>query len=187
MIVLENGKNVFPEEIEEYLESIEQIAESVVVGRPSKDKDSIILTAIIYPDFSRFPEDATAEEIAAKLKDEINRMNKRLVGYKQIRAIEVRSTEFEKTTTKKLSGIWFIDICFHKAWQAPRRGTCQAFPLHQRRKYTQEILNQTLPKSDFTVFARHFTAARNRMQKIIPHRTHHRSAVKTSARLKMQI
>lgn len=102
VIVLENGKNVFPEEIEEYLESIEQIAESVVVGRPSKDKDSIILTAIIYPDFSRFPEDATAEEIAAKLKDEINRMNKRLVGYKQIRAIEVRSKEFEKTTTKKI-------------------------------------------------------------------------------------
>ena len=102
VIVLENGKNVFPEEIEEYLESIEQIAESVVVGRPCKESDSITLTAIIYPDLSRFPQDATAEDISAKLKNEINRMNKRLVGYKQIRAIEVRDTEFEKTTTKKI-------------------------------------------------------------------------------------
>ncbi|MBQ1956452.1 MAG: AMP-binding protein, partial [Clostridia bacterium] len=51
VIVLENGKNVFPEEIEEYLADVESIAESVVVGRKSESGLEIILTAIVYPNF----------------------------------------------------------------------------------------------------------------------------------------
>ena len=47
VIVLENGKNVFPEEIEEYLDTIETISECCVVGRKSADSDEIILTACL--------------------------------------------------------------------------------------------------------------------------------------------
>ena len=102
VIVLENGKNVFPEEIEEYLANIPKIAEAVVVGRKKEDSDTIVLTAIIYPSYSEFPEGTNNETISAEIKDEIAKMNRTIVGYKQIRAIELRSTEFEKTTSRKI-------------------------------------------------------------------------------------
>ena len=47
VIVLENGKNVFPEEIEEYLGNIETIAECAVIGR--QNGSEVNLTALIYP------------------------------------------------------------------------------------------------------------------------------------------
>jgi len=102
VIVLENGKNVFPEEIEEYLASLNSIAESVVVGRKKEGSDSVILTAIVYPNFSEFPEGADISEITEKIKNDINALNKTLVGYKQIRAVEIRKTEFDKTTSRKI-------------------------------------------------------------------------------------
>ncbi len=102
VIVLENGKNVFPEEIEEYLEPIDFISECVVVGRHSEGSDSIILTAIIYPDMTKFPEGTTNEEIHAAAKEKIDAINRSLVSYKHIREIEIRDTEFVKTTTRKI-------------------------------------------------------------------------------------
>ena len=102
VIVLENGKNVFPEEIEEYLATIPCIAESVVVGRKKPDSDTVVLTAVIYPNFSEFPEGSPIEDIAKEVKDRINTLNHSLVGYKQIRAVEIRTVEFEKTTSRKI-------------------------------------------------------------------------------------
>ncbi len=102
VIVLENGKNVFPEEIEEYLEPLDTIAECVVVGRKAENSDTIILTAVIYPDFTKFPEGTTKEEIHAEMKKKISEINRKLVSYKHIREIEIRDTEFEKTTTRKI-------------------------------------------------------------------------------------
>ena len=101
VIVLENGKNVFPEEIEEYLEGIETIAESCVIGRKSEDSDEVILTAVIYPDYSKFA-GKDEYEIKNELRKTINAVNKKLPSFKQIKAIDVRKTEFEKTTTKKI-------------------------------------------------------------------------------------
>ena len=102
VIVLENGKNVFPEEIEEYLEPIDMIAECVVVGRKAEDSDTIILTAIIYPDMTKFPEGTDTDAVHAALKEKIDPINRKLVSYKHIRQIEIRDTEFEKTTTRKI-------------------------------------------------------------------------------------
>ena len=102
VIVLENGKNVFPEEIEEYLEPLNMISECVVVGRKAEDSDTIVLTAIIYPDRAKFEDGASDDDILATLKAEIDKINRKLVSYKQIRKIELRDTEFEKTTTRKI-------------------------------------------------------------------------------------
>jgi len=102
VIVLENGKNVFPEEIEEYLEPLDTIAECVVVGRKAENSDNVILTAVIFPDFTKFPEGTTKEEIHAEMKKKIAEINRKLVSYKHIREIEIRDTEFEKTTTRKI-------------------------------------------------------------------------------------
>lgn len=100
VIVLENGKNIFPEEIEEYLGGIEMIAECVVVGRQADNE--VNLVAVIYPDASKFKEGTTAEEMEKSIHDAINALNKTLPTYKHIKQIELRDTEFEKTTSRKI-------------------------------------------------------------------------------------
>ena len=102
VIVLENGKNVFPEEIEEYLDAIDIISECCVIGRKSETSDEIILTVVVYPDYSKFEKDVDDETVYNALKKVITATNKKLPTFKQIKAIEVRKTEFEKTTTKKI-------------------------------------------------------------------------------------
>lgn len=102
VIVLENGKNVFPEEIEEYLGKIDTICESVVVGRKAPDSDAIILTAVVFPAYDKFPTGASEELIRESIRNSINAMNRRLPGFKQVKAVEYRQTEFEKTTSKKI-------------------------------------------------------------------------------------
>lgn len=100
VIVLENGKNVFPEEIEEYLSNIETIAEAVVVGR--RDGENVVLTAIIYPAFDKFEKGTDINAIGDSIKSSINSMNKKLPSFKQVRNIELRQNEFEKTTSRKI-------------------------------------------------------------------------------------
>lgn len=100
VIVLENGKNIFPEEIEEYLSDIETIAESVVVGRQCGT--TVNLVAIIFPDMTKFPEDVSEEDLKKSFDDSIKELNRRLPSHKQIKQIELRDTEFEKTTSKKI-------------------------------------------------------------------------------------
>jgi long-chain acyl-CoA synthetase len=60
------------------------------------------LTAVIYPNFDKFDKNASSEEIQATISAQIKDLNKKLVAYKQIRVIEFRSTEFEKTTSRKI-------------------------------------------------------------------------------------
>ena len=103
VIVLENGKNVFPEEIEEYLGQIETIAECVVLGRKmNEESDEITLTALVYPQMDKFDRDAETEVIEETIRGQINKMNHKLVSYKQIRGVEFRYEPFEKTTSKKI-------------------------------------------------------------------------------------
>ena len=102
VIVLENGKNVFPEEIEEYLEQIETIAEVVVVGRKAQDSDEVILTAVVFPNLDKFPTGVAMELVQESIRNSINQINRRLPTFKQVKAVEIRETEFEKTTTKKI-------------------------------------------------------------------------------------
>ncbi len=104
VIVLNNGKNVFPEEIEEYLAKIELISECAVVGRQTAD-DTVAVTALIYPDFAKASEMGLGDDLNAigdRIKKEIAVLNRTLPAFKQIRGIELRRTEFDKTTTKKI-------------------------------------------------------------------------------------
>ena len=101
VIILSNGKNIFPEEIEEYLAQIEIIAESVVVGKPLPDTDDIVITALVYPDYEQL-QGLDADAIYNKVKDAIDNINRELPQYKQIRQILIRETEFEKTTSRKI-------------------------------------------------------------------------------------
>lgn len=102
VIILESGKNVYPEELEEYLAKIDIIAESVVVGRKAEDGETIVLTAIVYPDKSKFSDGTSAEEMLETIKAQIMLVNKKLPTYKHIKGFELRDTEFEKTTSRKI-------------------------------------------------------------------------------------
>ncbi|MBR6529963.1 MAG: AMP-binding protein [Clostridia bacterium] len=104
VIVLNNGKNVFPEEIEEHLLDMNLVRECVVVGRDNEEGQTVGLTALIFPDFDRARamglDDLTATTEA--IKKEVAILNRTLPAFKQIRGIEIRQTEFVKTTTKKI-------------------------------------------------------------------------------------
>ena len=102
VIVLENGKNVFPEEIEEYLEAIEEIAECVVVGRKGEDGETVNLTAVVYPNRDLFPEGTANEEIHKVIYSKILELNKKVATFKKIKDLEIRDEEFEKTTSRKI-------------------------------------------------------------------------------------
>lgn len=102
IIVLQDGKNVFPEEIEEYIAAIPHVKESVVVGR-EKDND-LAITAIVYPDFE-YTESIglkSKEEVYNAIREQINTMNRKLVGYKRVVSLEFLDEEFEKTPSKKI-------------------------------------------------------------------------------------
>lgn len=100
VIILSNGKNVFPEELEEYLSESELISEVVVIGRKRDDGETII-TALIYPDKDKF-EGKSENEIKDALAEFVDSVNKKLPIFKHISAIEVRETEFEKNTSRKI-------------------------------------------------------------------------------------
>ena len=91
VIILDNGKNVYPEEIETLISYIPNVTEVVVY----QADDTII--AEIYSDA-----DGNTEEIQAQIKADITEVNKKLAGYKQVKRIKFRDAEFEKTATKKI-------------------------------------------------------------------------------------
>lgn len=101
VIVLDNGKNVFPEEIEEYLESIDTIAESVVIGRTDEDTGDTKLVAVIFPAYEKYPE-MSENDLRSEIQKAIAAQNKKLPSFKQIHKLEFRKTEFEKTSSRKI-------------------------------------------------------------------------------------
>lgn len=104
VIVLNNGKNVFPEEIEEYLERVELIKECTVAGRRSRVDDTVNVTAIIYPDYDGLEAIGIRGESETEeyFKKAVAELNKRIASFKQIRGVEIRKTPFPKTTTQKI-------------------------------------------------------------------------------------
>ncbi len=91
IIILSNGKNIFPEEIEEHLYTSPLIGECVVIGRKNSAGDTRI-TAVIYPsDEAVELEGKSEEEKLALIRDAVNTINRSLPVYKQVRDVELRS------------------------------------------------------------------------------------------------
>lgn len=92
IIVLDNGKNIYPEELEEYIYTIPYVKEVVVYD--SKDDDKTILCAEIFPD----------EELIgdADVNADIRKVLNELPSYKQIGKIVMRNEEFIKNSSKKI-------------------------------------------------------------------------------------
>ncbi len=102
VIVLENGKNVFPEEIEEYLSHIPEIGECVAVGRKAEDGETVNLCALVYPNTEIYGEHPDKEKAYADINAKIIALNKTLPTFKKIKILEIMDAPFEKTTTRKI-------------------------------------------------------------------------------------
>lgn len=105
VIILSNGKNVFPEELEEYLSKIEFISEAVVIGRKNlpQGKDDVAITAIIVPNReSPALLDKTDDEIYTIVRTAVTAINKKLPSFKHITNVEVRNEPFEKNSSRKI-------------------------------------------------------------------------------------
>ena len=106
VIVLKNGKNVYPEEIETLINKIEGVKESFVFGKPEidDDKDLKLSAKIVYdPDEMKEKfglEDV--EEIKKKLWADVKLINKKMPTYKYIKELYITDKELIKTTTQKV-------------------------------------------------------------------------------------
>lgn len=101
VIILSNGKNVYPEELEENLMKCEYAKEIVVLGRKDDVTGETDIVAITYPDFDSFPE-LDKDDIKEKALVELKKFNADMPSFKQVGVFEFRDKEFEKTTTKKI-------------------------------------------------------------------------------------
>jgi len=108
VIIAKNGKNVFPEEIEDLLNRSPFIQECLVYGEKDEKHDEIIAVQI-FTDAETFIEysknnnvQITPELIESVISEEVKKVNSVLPSYKQIRRTFIRETEFEKTTTQKI-------------------------------------------------------------------------------------
>ena len=105
VLITKNGKNVYPEEIEEVLNNSDYISESMVYSKDKDDDIKIVADIIVNQEFvdAKFKDEPKSkEEIKEIIWDEVKRINQTLVSYKHITEINIREKEFEKTTTLKI-------------------------------------------------------------------------------------
>ncbi|MBE6648310.1 MAG: long-chain fatty acid--CoA ligase [Ruminococcaceae bacterium] len=105
VIVTQNGKNIYPEELEERLCSERFIAEALVLG-VDNEKGGVAVKAKIYPFMDKLKEEygkePSKEEIKKTISELVEKINDKLPSYKKITVLEIVEEAFEKTTTKKI-------------------------------------------------------------------------------------
>ncbi len=107
VIVTKNGKNIYPEEVEYYLNDNPLISEALVQGIQEDNDDETYIKAQIYPNLEAISEYLkgsvpTKEEIKKIISDVVSSVNSKLPNYKHIKGFIIRDKEFEKTTTQKV-------------------------------------------------------------------------------------
>ena len=106
LIVLKNGKKVFPEELEITINRIPEVEESFVYGMPNKDEKNDVKVAVevilnedcVKENYSNVSDDELYNIVWNKIKD----MNKTFPMYKHIKDMIITKTPFVKTTTNKI-------------------------------------------------------------------------------------
>lgn len=102
LIILSNGKNVYPEEIEAELQKVPGVAEVVVYegqGRQLNGKQ--IIVAEIFPDADTLAA-AGVSDPQSYFESQVAKLNDRMPPYKAVRRVKLRDTEFEKNTSRKI-------------------------------------------------------------------------------------
>jgi long-chain acyl-CoA synthetase len=101
LIILSNGKNIYPEELEMLVLNIPYVKEVVVYSEKDGVRRETTITAEVFLD-NEYIEIENIKNPGKQLNDDISVINKAIPYYKNIRRIKIRHTEFNKTTTKKI-------------------------------------------------------------------------------------
>ena len=103
LIILSNGKNVYPEEIEADMQKIEGVNEVVVYAGESRvQKDKITIVAEIFPDADLL-KDKGITDMQKYFEDQVKILNDRMPHYKAVKRVKLRDTEFQKNTSRKIT------------------------------------------------------------------------------------
>ena len=97
MLLGPNGQNIYPEEIEDKLNSLTLVVESVVVQRDTK------LVGLVYPDYDEAKNmNFNEEDIKNIMEQNRQQLNEQLPAYEKITEIEIRTEEFAKTPKRSI-------------------------------------------------------------------------------------
>ena len=103
LIILSNGKNVYPEEIEADLQKVEGVAEVIVYAGESRvQKDRITIVAEIFPDADLLA-DKGVKDLQAYFEDQVKALNAKMPPYKAVKRVKIRDVEFQKNTSRKIT------------------------------------------------------------------------------------
>lgn len=97
MLLGPSGQNIYPEEIEDRLNNLPYVAESIIVQQNEK------LVALVYPDFDdAFAHGLKNEDMEGLMEENRVALNATLPGYSQITKVKIYPEEFEKTPKKSI-------------------------------------------------------------------------------------
>ena len=103
LIILSNGKNVYPEELETEISRIYGVAEVVVyAGESRSDASKELIVAEIFPDAEAL-QMRGIEDAYKYFHEEVAKINQTVAPYKKIGHVKIRTEEFPKTTTRKIT------------------------------------------------------------------------------------
>lgn len=103
LIILSNGKNVYPEEIEADLQKVEGVSEVVVYAGESRvQKDKITIVAEIFPD-ADFLADKGIADPQQYFEEQVKLVNAKMPPYKAVKRVKLRDVEFQKNTSRKIT------------------------------------------------------------------------------------
>jgi len=112
VIVTQNGKNIYPEEIELLLGEVKEIKECMVYGKEVEGEKELIITVKVIPNMeeieAKYGKDLSDEQIHDIVWKQIKEVNHQLTSYKAIKRLEIKKDEFAKTTTMKIKR--FVEI-----------------------------------------------------------------------------
>lgn len=103
VIVLKNGKNIYPEELEERLSKLPFVSEVMVYGKDKED-DLLVSAKIVYSKeyFKENAPEKSEAEIGAWIKEEIAKINEFLPAYQHIKNLVIQTAPLSKTSTAKV-------------------------------------------------------------------------------------
>ena len=97
MILGPSGQNIYPEEIEQKLNNLPYVNESIVIERDGK------IIALVHPDYDLAQSQGlTDDDIKKQMDDNIAALNKEIPAYSQVAAVEIHEEEFEKTPKRSI-------------------------------------------------------------------------------------
>ena len=101
-----SGQNIYPEEIEDQLNNLPYVAESIVIQQEDHK-----LMALIYPDFEvAYAQGLKDEDIEKAMEDNRVALNQNLPAYSQIARVKIYPEEFEKTPKKSIKRFLYQDV-----------------------------------------------------------------------------